>query len=149
MSEPPVDSQVLLYQGFILCDDVRKEDNGKLMLLGVYSDVVQVPRVPAQLRSLGIVIKAKALNAGRAQFAAAVKDPQGNDLFSAGGELNYEGEPGRVVWIPVVIGPAILTVEGPYSISISLGDAPLVHEVFHVLKAAVPTVQQISAPAPN
>jgi Family of unknown function (DUF6941) len=141
--------QVLLYEAFVLCDDVRQENNGKLLLIGVYSDIVQVARLPLQLRSLGVVIKAKAVAAGRESFSAKVSDPQGNELFRAGGELNYEGEPGRVVWIPVVIGPALLTMEGPYSLSISLGDRAPTHETFHVRRTPIPTVQQMTEAGPN
>jgi hypothetical protein len=36
----------------IMCDDVRREDNGKMMLIGVYSPDITVPHVPVVLPSL-------------------------------------------------------------------------------------------------
>ena len=58
--------------------------------------------------------------------------------LDANGELNYEGEPGRIVWLPVVMGPALLTTEGTYGVRIVLADAAAVNETFLVRKAAVP-----------
>ena len=33
----------------ILCDDIRKEDNGKMMLIGIYSGDILVPTFPSKL----------------------------------------------------------------------------------------------------
>ena len=57
-------SQSVLFEAFVLCDDIRFENNGKLLLIGVYSDVVQVFKLPLQLRSLGLAVRAKALAKG-------------------------------------------------------------------------------------
>jgi hypothetical protein len=138
----------IVFDSLVLCDDVRFENNGKLLLIGVYSDVVQVTKLPLQLRSLGLAIKAKVLSTGRFGFSVSVADPQGNHLLDANGELNYEGEPGRTIWFPVVMGPALLTTEGSYAVRISLGAAPVVHETFLVRKAAVPEVR-ITETKPN
>ncbi len=133
--------QTMLFEALVLCDDIRFESNGKLLLVGVYSDVVQVIKLPLQLRSLGLAVRGKAMSAGRISFSVAVTDPQGNGLLDAAGELNYEGEPGRTIWIPIVMGPVLLTTEGPYGIRITLGESAPVHETFVVRKAAVPEVQ--------
>jgi hypothetical protein len=140
--------QGILFDSLVVCDDVRFENNGKLLLIGVYSDVVQVVKLPLQMRSLGLAIKARVISTGRYPFAVSVADPQGNQLLDANGELNYEGEPGRTIWFPVVMGPALLTTEGAYAVRIRLGDAPAVHETFLVRKAAVPEVR-ITETKPN
>ncbi len=106
----------ILFDSLVICDDVRFENNGKLLLIGVYSDVVQVVKLPLQMRSLGLAIKARVMSTGRYPFAVSVADPQGNQLLDANGELNYEGEPGRTIWFPVVMGPALLTTEGAYAV---------------------------------
>ena len=134
-------AQTMLFEALVLCDDIRFESNGKLLLVGVYSDVVQVIKLPLQLRSLGLAVRGKAMSTGRMSFSVTVTDPQGNGLLDAGGELNYEGEPGRTIWIPIVMGPVLLTTEGQYGIRITLGDAAPVHETFVVRKAAAPEVQ--------
>jgi hypothetical protein len=142
------EEHAIVFDSLVLCDDVRFENNGKLLLIGVYSDVVQVMKLPLQMRSIGLAIKAKVLSTGRYSFSVSVADPQGNQLLDANGELNYEGEPGRTIWFPVVMGPALLTTEGAYAVRISLGDAPPVHETFLVRKTAVPEVR-ITETKPN
>ena len=131
----------ILFEALVLCDDVRFENNGKLLLIGVYSDVVQVQKLPLQMRSIGLAIKAKVLETGKFGFSVSVADPQGNNLLDASGELNYEGEPGRTIWFPVVMGPALLTIEGTYAVRISLGDGPFVEEDFLVRKTPMPEVR--------
>ncbi len=134
-------SQTILFDSLVVCDDIRFENNGKLILIGVYSDVVQVLKLPLQLRSLGLAVKAKVLATGRLTFSVSINDPQGNSLLDANGEMNYEGEVGRVVWLPVVMGPALLTTEGAYAVRIALGDSAPVHENFIVRKAPAPEVR--------
>lgn len=148
MKDDPESSQTILFQSFVLCDDVRYENNGKLLLIGVYSDVVQVLNVPLQLRSLGFAVKARVFSTGRFSFGVALTDPQGNKLLEAQGEAQYEGEVGRVIWLPVVTGPALLPTEGVYSVRIALGENPPVQETFVVRKAALPEVQ-LSQTKPN
>jgi hypothetical protein len=131
----------IIFEALVLCDDVRFENNGKLLLIGVYSDVVQVQKLPLQMRSIGLAIKAKVLETGKFGFSVSVADPQGNKLLDASGELNYEGEPGRTIWFPVVMGPALLTIEGTYAVRISLGDGPFVEEDFLVRKTPMPEVR--------
>src|SRR5215510_10474083 len=138
----------VLFQGLVLCDDIRFENNGKLIFIGVYSDVVQVFKLPLQLRSIGLAVRAKAMSAGRIAFTVTATDPQGNSLLEANGEMNYEGEPGRTVWLPIVMGPALLTTEGSYGVRIVLGDAPPIHETFIVRKTSAPEPPP-PAPRPN
>ena len=128
----------VVYQALVVCDDIRFENNGKLLLIGVYSDVVQVFKLPLQLRSLGLAVRAKVMAAGRIAFSVTATDPQGNSLLEANGEMNYEGEPGRTIWLPIVMGPALLTTEGSYNVRVALGDAPAIHETFVVKKTQAP-----------
>jgi uncharacterized protein DUF6941 len=138
----------VVFQGLVLCDDIRFENNGKLLFIGVYSDIVQVFKLPLQLRSIGLAVRAKAMSPGRIAFSVTATDPQGNGLLEANGEMNYEGEPGRTVWLPIVMGPALLTTEGSYAVRIVLGDAPPIHETFVVKKTPTPE-QPAATPRPN
>ncbi len=148
MSNRSDSNQTILFESLVVCDDIRFENNGKLLFIGVYSDVVQVVKLPLQLRSLGLAVKAKVLATGRFTFSVSVSDPQGNGLLDANGEVNYEGEAGRVIWLPVVMGPALLTTEGTYAVRIALGDGAAVRESFIVRKTPVPEVRLTQA-APN
>ncbi|MEX0879024.1 MAG: hypothetical protein WEB59_16110 [Thermoanaerobaculia bacterium] len=147
-SEKKTLNSVVVFQSLVLCDDIRHENNGKLLFVGVYSDVVQVARLPAQLRSFALAIQARVFANDRFPFSVSVKDPQGNALLDANGELNYEGEQGRVIWLPLVMGPALLTTEGSYSVQIVLGDSAPIRESFLVRKASSPEVR-VTAATPN
>jgi hypothetical protein len=147
MTSETKSTQTVLFEALVLCDDIRFENNGKLLLIGVYSDVVQVFKLPLQLRSLGLAIRARAMSRGRITFTVSASDPQGNNLLEANGEMNYEGELGRTIWLPIVMGPTLLTTEGTYGVRIVLGDAPAIHETFVVKKT--PTEQVVAAPLPT
>jgi hypothetical protein len=147
MTSETKSAQTVLFEALVLCDDIRFENNGKLLLIGVYSDVVQVFKLPLQLRSLGLAVRARAMSRGRIAFTVTASDPQGNSLLEANGEINYEGEPGRTIWLPIVMGPTLLTTEGTYGVRIALGDAPAIHETFVVKKT--PAEQAVAAPLPT
>jgi hypothetical protein len=84
---------------------------------------------------------------GRIAFNVTASDPQGNSLLEANGEMNYEGEPGRTIWLPIVMGPTLLTTEGTYGIRVVLGDAPAIHETFVVTKT--PAGEPVAAVLPT
>ena len=148
MSSETKPAPTVLFEALVLCDDIRFENNGKLLLIGVYSDVVQVFKLPLQLRSLGLAVRARVMSAGRISFNVTATDPQGNSLLEASGEMNYEGEPGRTIWLPLVMGPTLLTTEGQYGIRVALGDTSPVHESFLVKKTPAPEAPA-TPPRPN
>lgn len=45
---PMTEASVTIKYG-IICDDIRREDNGKLMILGVYGGAIIVPKIPLAL----------------------------------------------------------------------------------------------------
>src|SRR4029078_6703777 len=50
----PGPAHEIVFGALVLCDDVRFENNGKLLLIGVYSDVVQGAKLRVQMRSIGL-----------------------------------------------------------------------------------------------
>jgi hypothetical protein len=40
----------------LICDDIRREDNGKLMILGMYGPVVLVPQIPFTLPTMAFLV---------------------------------------------------------------------------------------------
>ncbi|MBL4833622.1 MAG: hypothetical protein JKY26_06560 [Pseudomonas sp.] len=47
------------YAHVAYCDDIRAEVNGKMSLMGLYSDSMLLPGLPATLPKLGIVVTAR------------------------------------------------------------------------------------------
>lgn len=52
----------------LVCDDIRREDNGKQILIGVYNDKILVPQFPAPL-ALSFWIQGMPSGAGTAQLS--------------------------------------------------------------------------------
>lgn len=69
----------------LICDDVRREANGKFILIGAYSGDVRVNKFPAAL-ALQLVLQTDASSAGEAPFEIRVRDGE-QQLAAGGGEL--------------------------------------------------------------
>src|SRR5438874_2406821 len=42
----------IIHKYTVICDEVRREDNGKMILIGVYNTVMIVPQIPFPMASL-------------------------------------------------------------------------------------------------
>lgn len=51
----------------LLCDDVRREDNGKLLIVGAYGSTVKIPQFPAMV-CFSLLISFTASKAGTFHF---------------------------------------------------------------------------------
>lgn len=49
----------LRIRSLLVCEDIRREDNGKELLLGVFSGVITAPNVPLKLPRIGVRIEAQ------------------------------------------------------------------------------------------
>lgn len=58
----------------IFCDDIRREDNGKAFLIGVYMDDLVPSKLPAQF-PLSIWIKARGFDIGKYPFVIMIAFP--------------------------------------------------------------------------
>ena len=65
----------------LVCDDVRVENNGKLLLLGVYTPNIVLPGIPAQLPTLALFHLWRADTAGQYPLQLRLRHPAtGRDL---------------------------------------------------------------------
>lgn len=71
----------------ILCDDVRREDSSKDILIGVYNDVIAVDSVPALLPLISVRFLLKVLRTGVIKVEGAITQPDGTDIVQFGGDL--------------------------------------------------------------
>jgi hypothetical protein len=138
----------MIVEAVILCDQVRTENNGKLLLIGVYSDVIVVPRLPLPIQ-LTLAIEVRVVQTGTFKFSIDVTDPLGNHIVEGlAGEGKYEGEDGRTTWFSFPLPPFVLSAEGPYVARIDFDGTPSRHDTFLVRKL-VPTSVQVTTSAPN
>ena len=65
----------------IVCDDVRTEVTKKEILIGVYSEGIVVPKLPAVLTSLYFRVHLALYQQGQTQFSFQVVKPSGKNIL--------------------------------------------------------------------
>lgn len=69
----------------LICDEVRKEETGKFILIGVYTPDIHVPKVPATLQSLTFFVCIDMPNPGEKKFAVELRPPSGKAIATGNG----------------------------------------------------------------
>src|SRR5262245_1276923 len=72
----------------IVCDDVRREDNGKEILIGVFNDTLVIDSVPAILATFGIRFLVKT-NTKEAEVRGYIVGPGENKIVQFGGQVVF------------------------------------------------------------
>ncbi len=137
----------MTFEAVLICDQVRREDNAKLLFIGVYTDIVNVSRLPFPI-NLTLVAQVRVMEAGSFRFNVNVTDPLGNNVVEGlAGEGRYEGEEGRTAWFPIALPPFVMSAEGEYVARIDF-DGGLGRSERFVVRKLIPPVQPITS-APN
>lgn len=102
--------------GFV-CDDVRREDNGKLIFIGAYSSDIVVPALPAVL-ILTLVVRVEM----KGEETLELQVRMGDTLLRKGkGKVRSNVAGGHWVPIPSIVLDK-LTTEGRLDFEVRLGD---------------------------
>jgi hypothetical protein len=101
---------------WIVCDDVRREMNKKLMFIGVYQDVIGVPTLPFTLSQLCILSKWDISKASIKNFEMRIIQPDKKELGPVIGELGSSFQDKKRTLIQVGIVPFQIPVAGKYEI---------------------------------
>jgi hypothetical protein len=126
----------------VVCDDIRREDNGKFIILGLYTPDVVVPTVPFGLPALCFFTVLESDTSGPFEFSFTLK--QGDTILAGGsGKMNLP-RPGLAT-VPLRLGSLLLPSAGSYTFTLSIaGAADITHE-FSV-NLAVQALGQPQAP---
>jgi hypothetical protein len=117
----------------IICDDVRKEDNGKDILIGVYGDM-SVDRMPAVLPTMGLHFQARIEKTRFDKVEASIKNPDGQPLVKLNGTLEFSNTK-SVATFNFKFGPVLLAKTGNYEIYLGMDDEPT---LVRTLKVSTP-----------
>lgn len=98
----------------IICDDVRKEINGKDILIGVYSGTISVPVYPSVFPA-AFWIEIEPQGVGTIPCRFKIDTPSGNPPIEFGADLDVTG-PGTAV---LVVGGVPLSLERDGEIVVS------------------------------
>jgi hypothetical protein len=101
---------------WMICDDIRREMNRKLTLVGVYQDIIGVPNLPFTLPQLSILTKWDTSKASIKNFEMKIIQPDKNMIGPVIGELESSLEDKQRTFIQVGITPFQIPVAGKYEI---------------------------------
>jgi len=118
----------------LVCDDIRQENTGKFIVIGLYMGNITVPHVPFVLPSLAFLQIFESDNAGNFSFKIRLEQMEkGNAIVEGMGMIAIQG-PGTGV-IPIRFAPLQLPAFGTYTLTMSIdGQAPLVLSTFDVIQ---------------
>jgi hypothetical protein len=122
----------------ILCDDVRKEDNGKEFLIGILNDTIVINSVPAVLATFGIRFLVKA-NKTEANIQGHITGPDGSQLVRFGGQVVFA----NIRWKSSFffkVSPMPIPQLGDYDIYLGMDGEPEKVHTFSVI-----TTEQLNA----
>lgn len=102
----------------IVCDQVRREENGKLFLIGVYGGNIVVPTVPAIL-PVCLALRLRANKAGMFPISVRVT-LKANDIMSVSGEFGAND----LNWSLVGTPPLLLNIGAEGDLVFQIRDMP-------------------------
>lgn len=102
----------------VICDMIRHEANGKIMLIGVYpEDVVITPNIPGSV-TVAAWVQVRGLDKGAYRFTAYFRDPASglvSQPWYGNMDVNYPTSP-----TSLPIGPLTIEVKQPAFIDVLL-----------------------------
>jgi hypothetical protein len=127
----------------IICDDVRREDNGKEILIGVYNGTMVLDSIPTVLPTFAIRILAKVNTREERKVTGSISGPSGSDIVRFEGSLKVEitkylsSFSFRAAALPI-------NALGRHEVKIGIGSTPKVISSFDVI-----TREQMNAGNPQ
>jgi hypothetical protein len=103
----------------IICDDIRREDNGKAILIGVYGSNIILQSLPATL-ALSIWVHLDARFSGEKVINFRVIGTARNPISELAVDANI-ARPGGVI-VPIPPFPVFLESEGELTVEMRVGD---------------------------
>ncbi len=106
----------------IMCDEVRKEDNGKLLIIGMYTPDMSVPQIPFSARTLTFFVAVESDVVGDFAFRIKLSHLENGKALVEGTGGILVRHPGKATIIVPLQNLQFLAV-GPYTFSIELSES--------------------------
>lgn len=112
----------------LICDDVRQEVTGKLILIGLYMGTITVPQIPFQLSALTFFQVFESDRPANLQFRLRVQNlDTGQTIAEAMGMMNIQ-RPG-VGAAPIRFSPIQFSAVGSYNLVTTIeGEQPIISQ---------------------
>jgi hypothetical protein len=130
----------------IICDDVRREDNLKLIVIGMYLGTISVSQLPTIMPTLTVMSVFESERDENMSFTVTIQSLEsGKTVLKAQGFANVRPGPGI---IPVKFGPVRFDQAGAYSIVTEIqGHSEVLVTNFQVV--LTPQIGNMPFPRPN
>jgi len=126
----------------IMCDDFRREDNGKLLLVGMYITDMTVPSLPFPLPTLVFFCVLESDRPGTFRFSFKLRHEESGRSIAEGIGQAPVGDPRLPMVMPVKIGGLLISAPGLYTFSLEFDDQAPIVRTFNVLLVVPGTLLQ-------
>src|SRR5580704_14410038 len=133
----------------LICDDFRREDNGKLIIIGLYpGGDMRVVQIPFVMPTLTFFMSLESDRPGTYAFRLKIQHQETGTILGQGMGLIPVNDPRHPIIMPVKIGGVVFNVQGLYSLSIEIdGNKDPIVQTFEVQLGAplpmLPPTQQL------
>jgi hypothetical protein len=108
----------------LICDDMRREDNGKLIIIGLYTGTVALPQLPFVLPSLTFCTFLESDRPGQWSMEFRLEQLEtGRSMVGGGGAVVVQ-QPGLVI-APIKFGAVQFQAVGIYNFVVTINDGQL------------------------
>jgi len=104
---------------FLAADDVRKEDNGKDIIIGVYNESMIVPTIPAALPTFTLWFQTKIRKLHFEKIKAHINDPSDKELVRIEGTIQFDNLIFPATF-SLKVSPLLLSAFGIYSVFLGM-----------------------------
>ena len=125
----------------LLCDDFRREDNGKFIIIGLYpGGDMRVVQIPFAMPTLTFFMNLESDRPGNFGFRLKIQHQEAGTVLGQGMGMIPVNDPRQPIIMPVKIGGVVFNVQGLYGFSLEIdGNKDPIIQTFEV---------QLGAPLP-
>ena len=108
----------------LICDDVRREDNGKLIVLGMYLPDMSVTQIPFPMPTLTFLLNLESDRPGNFPFQFRLQHQETGTLLAQGMGAIPVVNPQQPIVMPVKMGGLVFNSLGLYGFSLQIDGQP-------------------------
>jgi hypothetical protein len=123
----------------IICDDCRREDNGKDIIIGTYTGAMISPTLPVILPTFVLRFEIIPHQREYQRTIAFMRSPRGDEMFRVEGALIIS-RPDFGASFFYKVSPLMITVPGDHTIHLGLDEEPEQIAVFKILQEPIPNM---------
>jgi len=131
----------------LVCDDFRREDNGKFIIIGLYTPDMVVPQIPFVMPTLTFFMNLESDRPGNFGFRIRIQHQDSGTFMGQGMGMIPVQNPQAPIIMPIKIGGVVFNAIGLYGVSLEIDEQrePIV-TTFNVQLGAVGGAPQPGMP---